>query len=203
MYLCMYVRDLFLQTSNCNITAVTDPICLKFTNCHGNICPGNICPCDICPYQLLHRRQSICLNLKPIPWISNLNLVPKICLFFSLLSLTSRPSYGDSYKSHYRAKFVPDCSGWPILCRFAPLSHCLACWASFGAFGPSLVQFGLVWLYLAPFKKRFFCIGILPHTTLGSIFSVNPFSWPNKITLWFTILYKKYKIWPRDVLLRS
>ena len=74
----------------------------------------------------------------------------------------------------------------PSLFQIAPVGHSwphfVQVCPSFTLFGlMSLVwrtwtQFGTVWTRLAPFKKGFFCIGIVPHTTLGSIFSVNPFS---------------------------
>ena len=95
--------------------------------------------------------------------------------------LTSCPTYGDS--SYTKAKVCPN-------------------WPQFHTVWPCLTPFGPLWLCVP--KTKTFCIGIVSYmATLGAIFSVNLHSWSCKITLWFTLLFKKYKIWTRDVHLRN
>ena len=66
-----------------------------------------------------------------------------LSLVFSLLSLTSRPSYGNSYESHYRAQLVPDGSGRPQLATFcAGLPLFCNVWTC-------LALLSLVWLKLS------------------------------------------------------
>ena len=85
---------------------------------------------------------------------------------------------------------------WPI---WAQLAQCCAVW-------PHLASFGPVWHCLAwfgPIKKRDFHWNSAIYGNLGYHFQCESLLLTTEITLGFTILYKMYKIWTMDVLLRN
>ena len=146
-------------------------------------------------------KRSYCsgVNLYIFPWIqyhgSQTFTLFRISVSSSLdWVLISHPSYGDLYESHYRAVLAPVSLVWSRFVLFGPS------WPSVTVF-PCLALFSLdpVWPFFGPI-----CMGIVPYmTTLGAIFRVNLYSWPNKIPIWIMISFKEHKLWTRDLLLRN